>query len=249
MRIDTHVHAALAKGIPFRLDWFQETLAAARGANLDALALTDHADTVGLTEMWAILDRHYAYDGLFYHCDGVLALPGLEVSVTEGPHLVALGDREAIAALYQRLECAPGREHPPAHAFFRASDDLNLYRVCAHPMRPKREIARLATSLVPLFDAFEVNARDIITNGPDVICQVRALAREQGAALVAGSDTHHPHQLGSIKMTVEPFSSITVLREVLSRGEPTLSIAPDLTQRVARAREAKRALKEALLGA
>lgn len=247
MNIDFHVHGAISKSIPFGLDLFRQTLDAARAAGLDALALTDHADAKNTDRVHRALEREFDYVGPHYLASGLRLLPGLEVGVSKGPHLIVIGDRETLSTYRQRLRLSiNGQGACPARVFFDIQEDLETLTIFAHPFRNKCEVCRVDRAIFTRVDAIGLNARDLYFHGALVRGRTEIFARTYGLPIVAGSDTHHFHQVGSVYNQFQrPFNSIADLRSLIAEGAYRIRIHRELGDKVAAARKAKRALKKA----
>jgi predicted metal-dependent phosphoesterase TrpH len=250
MQVDLHFHAVLSKKIGFEPAFFQESVRQARRVGLDALAMTNHFNTPNFEGVYAYLDREYIYTGSYYDVDGVRLYPGIEVNVREGPHVVVLGEREAILAYHARFRHNMTPEtYCSAHEVFDRQEGLRLLTVLAHPLRPGREITRIGARLYSRFHALELNARDLVLVGREIAARTERVAWEYGLPMIAGSDTHHYHQLGSVYNRFEPvFGSVIELADRIARGEYAVQIDGRIDRRVLRARTAKEALKRAKLG-
>jgi predicted metal-dependent phosphoesterase TrpH len=250
MKVDLHFHAVLSKKVGFEPAFFQETIQQARRVGLDALAMTNHFNTPNFEGVFAYLDREYTYAGSYYRVDGVKLYPGMEVNVREGPHVVLLGEREAILEAHTRLRGNLTPEtHCSASALFDRQEGLRLLTILAHPFRPGREINRIDARLCSRFHALELNARDLVLVGKEIAARTERAARQVGLPMVAGSDTHHYHQLGTVYNRFDStFGSVIELEDLIERGEYTVHVDDRIETRVKRARTAKEALKRAKLG-
>ena len=155
-----------------------------------------------------------------YDADGVALYPGIEADTAEGPHLVALGGRDAVLAFYARYaaDVAARRHCTRPTAFFARQEGLELLSICAHPLRPRRELALLPPDLMARFDATELNASDVGRGGEALVRESEALATAHGLPLVGGSDAHHAAQVGAVQTRfARPFASLTELRGADSR--------------------------------
>jgi PHP family Zn ribbon phosphoesterase len=250
MKVDLHFHAVLSKRIGFVPVFFLQVIQQAQQVGLDALAMTNHFDTPGFADIYAYLDREYAYSGHAYEVGSVKLLPGIEVSVREGPHLLALGGREAILEYQRRFRHSKMPEtYCSARDFFDRQEGLPLLTICAHPFRPRREITRIDDSLYPRFDALELNARDLVLLGRDIVVRTEGFAQEYHLPVVGGSDAHHYHQLGSVYSRFDlTLDTVAELQRAIQQAQYTIHIDDLLEKRVAAARRAKEAIKQARLG-
>jgi len=250
MKVDFHFHACLSKAIPFEYDYFSQTLARAREQGLFAITITDHFDTQGFEHIYNSLDAKYPYNGDYYLAEGVRLYPGMEVEVREGPHLLVSGKREDVLAFYERLRPHLTPEtYLSVPEFFEKQAGLDLMTVFAHPLRPKREFTRIDPELASRFEAFDLNAKDLWRFGSEQRHQVEALAAEFDRPVLAGSDTHHFMQLGSVYNEFQqPFETHADLRELIRAGAYTVHVHPELPQWIETAQENKKAIKEARYG-
>jgi hypothetical protein len=212
--------------------------------------MTNHFNTPNFEGVYAYLDGEYTYAGLYYEVNGVRLYPGMEVNVREGPHIVVLGEREAVLAYHARFRHNMTPEtYCSARDLFDRQDDLQLLTILAHPFRPGREIARIDPGLLSRLHALELNARDVVLLGKEVVAQTERAAREHGLPVVAGSDAHHYHQLGTVYNRFDvAFSTVSELGERIVRGEYTIQVDDRIDERVRTARAAKEAIKQAKLG-
>jgi hypothetical protein len=235
MLIDIHVHTSLSRSLPFSQADMLAQVARARQQGLGACALTDHSDAADILAIHDALDASFPWRQHAYDADGVWLFPGVEVDVAEGVHLLAIGGREAIRRFIMRL--VPGID---AAGYFAAQADLALFNVIAHPLRPGHELTRLPPALLPRFDALDLNAKDLWRAGPEHHAAMLGLSARHGLPLLAGSDAHHPDQLGAVRAELsQPVTSPAGLRDSIRHAPPRLHIHPELRAMVAAAREAK----------
>lgn len=161
--VDLHAHTRFFHAFPGEPTPFDPVGARLLGAlarrrGLDAVALTNH-------------DYYEPYDP-----DGVLALPGVEISTTRG-HVLAVGpdppSRTGPGALSPREAVVIARERGCA-------------AVLPHPYR--RGSVRETDAR---FDAVELNGKHVDTHD-----RARDLAARRDLPLVGGSDAHYPFEVG-----------------------------------------------------
>jgi histidinol phosphatase-like PHP family hydrolase len=250
LKVDFHFHASLTKNIPFDHDFFSQTVARAREQGMFAITVTDHFDSNQYANIFPALDERYEYNGHYYLIEDVRFYLGMEVEVKEGPHLLVSGIRENVMTFYERLRLHLTPEtYVTVPEFFEKQDGLDLMNIFAHPFRPKREFARIDPTLASRFDAFDINAKDLWRYGMDMRGQVEALGAEYSRPVVAGSDTHHFLQLGSVYNEFQqPFETIAELRARIHEGAYTAHVRPELPQWVEIAQSTKKAVKESKYG-
>lgn len=245
MKIDFHVHAALSKETEFDLSLFHRTLKWARDYGLDALALTDHLDSSNFDRVHRALDREFEYVGPHYVVGGLRLLPGLEFGASEGPHLLAVSDRDSILAYRDRLRRLVGRTGScSTREFLDSQEGLEMISIVAHPFRGKRHIFRVDPDLYRRFDAIGLNARDLYFRGVEVRKLTQVFSFTHQIPILAGSDSHHYFQLGSVYNRFYPgFDSLTDLKSLIADGAYTIHTDDGLDDRVGAARKAKTRLK------
>jgi hypothetical protein len=117
--------------------------------------------------------------------------------------------------------------------------------IFAHPFRPGREAGRIAKKLYSRFDAVSLNARDVYFYGKKLRVQTRNFALDWDLPLVAGSDTHHYYQLGSVvNVFKRSFSSLPELKKAITKGKYSIKVHRQLRIKVKKARKNKARLKK-----
>jgi hypothetical protein len=250
MKMDFHVHGTISSKLEFNPTLFRQMTRHASLVGLDAIALTDHFDSCDYLEIHHFLANEYQYEGDCYLADGIKIFPGIEVEIDEGPHLLVIGGRDEIAAFYRRLD---GRFEPGRYInvweYFKKQEGLNTLSIFAHPVRPHREMDRVHPSFYSRFAGLDLNARDLYLIGDEVISQVNLLSDQSGVPVIAGSDTHHYLQLGSVVTNfTSSFNTLDELRNLIASRAYSIVIEPGLKENVGRAREMKKALVAKALG-
>lgn len=244
MKMDFHVHGSLSSKLNFDPKFFHQMISRASLVGLDAIALTDHFDAWDYPKIHHFLAERFPYYGDCYLVNGIKVFPGIEVEVDEGPHLLVIGGREDIAIFYKRLA---GRFEPDklisAREYFVKQAGLNTLSIFAHPVRPNREFRLVHPSYYPGFHGLDLNARDLYLIGEEVVSLVNLLSERYGIPVIAGSDTHHYLQLGSVVNKFHStFDTIDELKSLISSQSYSILIDKDLNMNVAQAREKKKAL-------
>lgn len=251
MNFDFHVHGSLSSKLGFDLDFFQQMTREAKEAGLDGLALTDHFDAADYQEIHQILADRYRYVDDYYEINGLRVFHGIEVEVSEGMHLLVIGNREHMNEYYQRLD---GHFEPDHYCstqqFFHYQEGLNTIAIAAHPFRPNRLITQIDPIHYPKFDAMGLNARDLYFLGAEELLSLtQNFSNEHHLPILAGSDTHHFLQIGSI-MNRFPGEAATIneLRKMIQSNTHEIVINEALQEKIRHAREEKSAIKAARLG-
>lgn len=182
LRIDFHVHSFFsADGVSSP----EQLIAAARGAGLNAFAITDHNTCDAVDYM---IERGFMRaDG--QPVDGLLVIPGIEVTTAEG-HLLCLGCR-----LPASLKGLPAAE---VCAMAHAAGGIC---VAPHPYDLFRAGIREAVLDALPLDGLEVfNAATTLKRHNS---KAYAYAARRGLPMTAGSDAHHEGAVGVACTIVE----------------------------------------------
>jgi hypothetical protein len=191
-RIDTHTHPKISKHFAFDPRALGRMVGRARRVGLHAVCLTEHFHARGYWEIPRHLEASYPCErGVFWAGD-VGLVPGAEVNIREGAHVIVLGEvgelRRLDAAFPQRLS---DRYEPTLREFLDVTDDFEVARLGAHMFRRAKELGKFAVGDLRRLHALEVNGKDF---GTEVMLLVQA--RALGLPIVGGSDAHHWLQVG-----------------------------------------------------
>ncbi|AWB28322.1 PHP domain-containing protein [Halococcoides cellulosivorans] len=204
--LDLHTHSRFFHGFESRPTAFDPVGArlidaVARGHGLDGVALTNH---------------DYNPDLSF---DGIVTIPGIEISTTQG-HVLVIGADPPTAT-------DPGAMTPEAVIDLAAERDCAT--IIAHPFRDST-----VRGVDAPFDAVELNGKH-----PRNRAFVERIAREREIPIVGGSDAHYPVEVGRAYTAVDadeltPASVVAAIRD--GRVEARISEWPphDLLRRVYR---------------
>lgn len=178
VNVELHCHTCYSKD---SLMTPAKLLAVARRRRIHRLAVTDHNTIEGALEAQAL--------------DPARFIAGLEIMTTEGELLAyfvkehvpaGLSPEDTIGRL--RLQGAIiGVSHPYDSIRHGSWDEDNLRRI------------------LPLIDLVEVFNARTMTIHPNKRAQ--ALAEREGKVGIAGSDAHHPSEVGAVKMRMDDFAT------------------------------------------
>jgi predicted metal-dependent phosphoesterase TrpH len=188
LKVDFHCHTFHS---PDSLTTIESLVKAARRRGLDRVVVTDHNCLAGALEAFAAAPD--------------LVIPGEEVQTTEGEFLAAFVTREVPKGL------------EPMEALKRLKDQGAFISV-SHPFDYQRSGWPLETleKLAPLVDAIEgFNARvlDGVFNG-----KAYRFAHEHNLPMTAGSDAHHPSEIGAAYSELPEFTDAVSLREAIQHA-------------------------------
>jgi len=188
-RVDLHAHTYRSKDSLTRPEQF---VAAARRAKLDQIAVTDHNSLRGALEVASLAPD--------------LVILGEEVMTTQGELL----------GYFLHEEVPAGLDPREAISLIRAQEGVVSV---AHPFDRFRSGSWSEVDLLeilPWIDAVEgLNARCAFPGGN---LRARRFAARHGLGQTAGSDSHHPVELGRAGVLIQPFGQARQFREHLQEA-------------------------------
>ena len=191
-RIDTHTHPKISKHFAFDPGAIDRMIARARRARLHGMCLTEHFHATAYWDIPRHLETTYPYDRGVFRAGDLALIPGAEVNIREGAHVIVLADvaelRRLDQAFPQRLS---DRYEPTLREFLDVTDDFEVARIGAHMFRRAKELGKFPASDLRRLHALEINGKDF---GTEVM--LLAQARALGLPIVGGSDAHHWLQIG-----------------------------------------------------
>jgi predicted metal-dependent phosphoesterase TrpH len=191
-RIDTHSHPNMSKHFKFNPLSIERMVRMARRVGLDGLALTEHFHAVGFWPVHEHLARTYPIEGGVFWADRLALIPGAEINICEGAHVIVLGEVSELRRLDRAFpEPLSRRYEPTFREFLDVSEYFDVARIGAHMFRRTKELGKFRIDDLKRLHALEVNGKDF---GTEVMLLVQA--RALGLPIVAGSDAHHWLQLG-----------------------------------------------------
>ena len=213
-RIDTHSHPKISKHFHLDPGAIVRMAAMGRRVGLDGLSLTEHFHARGFWHVYEHLGTTYERRGGVFWSNGLALIPGAEVNIREGAHVIVLGEVRELERL-DRAFPAPLSDgyEPGLEEFLDVSASLDLARIGAHMFRPKKELGKFPVRLLRRLDALEVNGKDF---GSELMLLTQA--RALGLPVVGGSDAHHWLQVG-VRHTLMHTDEITAASVVQSVKE------------------------------
>ncbi|WP_231686910.1 PHP-associated domain-containing protein [Bacillus sp. JCM 19034] len=172
----------------------------------------------------------------------------MEVDIKEVGHILLIGNRQDIREVNDFLVPYRSKEEfIPFERLLSFTRPYNLLKIGAHPFREAKGLAHLEKEVLTQLDAFDLNATDLYHQGLKMRMQLAIFAHELQLPVVAGSDTHHYLQFGSVYNELrEKAATIDELRAVLMRNAYDITISPCLKEKVKAARLVKKTLKKSL---
>ncbi|CAM3731023.1 PHP domain-containing protein [Marinicrinis lubricantis] len=249
MNIDFHTHGKLSKKTEFSVDYFLEMIEEAKANGLDAIALTEHFNTIRFSDIYDTLDRLFPYNGHVYVADGLKIFPGMEVDIAETGHILMISTRENIRALREKLHDHTDPDHfVPFGVLLDWTEQEDILRIGAHPYRESTPLHHLPDELLNRLDAFDLNGKDLYQYSKKTYrVKVEQLAERFGKPVVAGSDTHQCLQYGSVWNEIEAdCHSISDLKASLTSKAYQIHVSICLESKVKGAIMMKKLLKQSL---
>ena len=235
-RIDTHSHPKISKHFAFDPGAVTRMIGMARRVGLDGLAMTEHFHATAYWDVHNHLTATFPERGGVFWAGDLALIPGAEVNIREGAHVIVLGE---VAELRRLDESFPQRlsEHyePTLREFLNVTDDFELARIGAHMFRRTKELGKFAAADLKRLHALEINGKDF---GTEVM--LLAQARALNLPIVGGSDAHHWLQTGvrHTLMHIDDISIPAVLKGI-KEGLTGFSAAPYTPLRVKTAKSLK----------
>ncbi|MDX8045323.1 PHP domain-containing protein [Gracilibacillus sp. S3-1-1] len=245
MNIDFHTHGKLSKKIPFSVSEFIESVKEAKESGLDAIALTEHFNAVGFLDVYKSMDEHFPYQEDFYNVNGVQVFPGMEVDAKEGGHFLFIGTRENIRDFWYQLEPYQSKENfLPIKEILSLAEPYSFLQIGAHPFRLSNSLTQHDSSVFNQLDALDLNAKDLYKMGIKMKDKLMMYSYEKDLPILAGSDTHHYLQYGSVVNRFhKECKTVDELKQVLRTDNYDLYISPHLEIKVKAATAIKKVLK------
>ncbi|MBW4081333.1 PHP domain-containing protein [Paenibacillus sp. S150] len=247
MNIDLHTHGKLSKKSGFSESYFREMVQEAKANGLQALALTEHFNTLNFFGMYEALDMMYPYNGHYYEADGLKIFPGMEVDISETGHILLIGLREDILAVRSGLaDYTKEGQFIPFRELLDRADERGLWKIGAHPFRISTPLHHLDPQLLGRLDAFDFNAKDIYMQGAEAYrALITPFAQKLGVPVIAGSDSHQCLQYGSVLNKLEQeCSTAAELKAAVREGSYSIEISPCLQAKVKGSIMMKKLLKQ-----
>ncbi|MCX6054977.1 MAG: PHP domain-containing protein [Chloroflexi bacterium] len=189
MKVDFHSHTFHSAD---SLSSIEDIIRSARIQKLDKLVITDHNSIAGALEAYCLAPD--------------LIIVGEEIQTTQGEFLAAF----VTHPLPRGLE--------PMEALKRLRDQGSFISV-SHPFDPQRSgwSSEMLNQLAPHLDAIEVLNARILNPGDNE--KAVAFAKIHNLPGLAGSDGHHPSEIGRVYSILPDFHDADSLRRVVNTGK------------------------------
>lgn len=195
MKVDFHSHSHFS---PDSITTIEELINAACKQGLDRLVVTDHNCLAGAREAYAAAPD--------------LVIIGEEVQTTQGEFLAAFVSEEIPKGLDWQVA-------------LKRLKDQNAFISLSHPFDPQRSGWPLETlvQLAPQLDAIEVFNARVLKNEYNE--KALDFARKYKLAGTAGTDGHHPSEIGKAYSVVPDFHDADSLRLAIRNASVDGSLA------------------------
>lgn len=247
--MDFHTHIKISKRSQFTPSYFQEMIAEAKAAGLQALALTEHFNTDRFMDVYEYLNEQYPYIHGYYEVDGFKIFPGMEIDVQEIGHILFIGDREDIMAIRQLLDNYTEKgSFIPFSELLDIGEQYELLKIGAHPFRESTPLHQLPAEQLRRLDALDLNGKDLYSyDQVDYRKRLEELAEKLQLPIVGGSDTHQFLQYGCIINQLEnDCQTVADLKTCIQAGNYHIRISDDLDLKVRAASLVKKYIKKYL---
>jgi predicted metal-dependent phosphoesterase TrpH len=239
-RLDTHSHPKISKHFEFSPAAVDKMVRQGCRVGLDALALTEHFHAHRYWDVHDHLEATYPCERGVFRAGGLVLVPGAEVNIREGAHVIVLGE----VAELRRLDHAfptrlSERYEPTLREFLDVTDDFDVVRIGAHMFRRCKELGKFSAVDLRRLHALEINGKDF---GTEIM--LLAQARALGLPIVAGSDAHHWLQIG-VRHTLIHTDELTfdAIAKTIKEGLTGFAGAPYTPLRVKAAKSLKNITK------
>jgi hypothetical protein len=160
-RIDTHSHPKISKHYAFNPQSIVRMVRMARRVGLDGLAITEHLHGRAYWDIHDHLERNYRQVGGVFWAGDVALVPGGEVNIREGAHVIVLGEVDELRRLDRAFpDRLTGGYEPRLREFLDVTDDFNIARIGAHMFRRRKELGKFPAVDLRRLHALEVNGKD-----------------------------------------------------------------------------------------
>ncbi|MBN1368457.1 MAG: hypothetical protein JW967_11085 [Dehalococcoidales bacterium] len=134
MKFDLHVHALIAKYIPFETDQLNRMITVARRRGLNGFAVVDHIHYLGYWRTSNIFRESFPYyNGIYEVTEDFHIISGAEVHIKGGGHILVLGDLGEIHRIDEEMNLSGGYRPTLEQLITNTSSDM-VY-IGAHPFR------------------------------------------------------------------------------------------------------------------
>ncbi len=247
IKFDLHVHSKVSKAIPFRMEYFENSVARARAVGLNGFALTEHLHSYDFWQSIRTLSQRFPYgDGCWSVAPGFNVLSGAELTVSDGADIIVVGPLESLAWLDKQFR--PGLNSgcfPRLSDLIRPARDAGLLLIGAHPSREEKRLVDVDHKTIAKLDALEINGKDV---GFGLVQNdIRRLADALGLPVVGSSDAHLWAQVG-VQRSVASLPELTQrgLRKAIASGGVNTETSPHISTIVRVCKAHKNIIKASL---
>ena len=239
MRFDFHVHALIAKYIPFETDQLNRMITIARKRGLNGFAVVDHIHYPGYWRTSDIFKESFQYhNGIYEVTEDFHIISGAEVHIKGGGHILVLGDIGEIHRIDEEMNLSGG--YRPTLEQLLANTPSEMICIGAHPFRSNCGLTEFKPSQLKSLSALELNASDYQN-----IEQVKRFIKNCKMPMVSGSDAHVWPLIG-VSYTILPddLPNLTKIKIALGQGLTRVEIDPDAAFKVNWCNRLKVSIKE-----
>ncbi|MBZ4665408.1 PHP domain-containing protein [Mahella sp.] len=240
MNIDFHCHGKPSKKLSFSLPYFSRYIRMAKRNGLDAIAFTEHFNTMDFYDIYHKLDNAFPYADGYYDAYDVKVFCGMEINVKEGGHVLIIGYKKDILDIRALFpEEISKKDYPAFEHLMELADSRGMIKIGAHPFRNSNILCRHDEYALKQLDFIELNGKNI-----DQKDDVYDLARKINLPVIAGSDSHHWFQLGCMKNRLrDECDSFQELKDCIKSNRYDIDVSPHINLKLAMAFMCKKLIK------
>lgn len=222
MKFDFHVHAMMAKYLPFQMDSLRNSIFSARQKGLNGFALVDHIHYPGYWRTCSLIRKEYScVNGMYITGDDFRIISGAEINLRKEGHILLLADIEEIFAIDGELKLSQG--YYPSLQEIQQMVSPEAILIGAHPFRPFYGLMQYKPSEIQFLDALELNGSDHENAG-----KVRKFAEIIHMPVIGGSDAHYWPAIGiSHTIFADNVGSLPEIKQAIRAGSTETNIESD----------------------
>ncbi len=250
MNLDFHTHGLLTKKSNFNEDLLLQGIENAKEQGLDGFILCEHFNANDIYGIYNYLKENYEYIGDKYIVNGFSIFLGMEVDIKNGGHVIVSGNRKKLLEIRSLLD--KYTEKPNFIEFeklLNMGEEYGCLMIGSHPYRVDHKLHLQPKELLSRLHALDLNATDIFKKGLESTkTEVEALSIELNIPYIAGSDSHYPTQLGSVRTIFEDdFETIDEIKSAINKRNYKIEVSKALDIKVFSAKITKKYIKDTLL--
>lgn len=247
MNIDFHVHSKITSPFKFDALYLDKYSEECKLLGVDAIVLLEHCHAKYFEETFEYVEHNYEKTEDSYNINGLTVFTGIEVTTLEKFDVVVMAKREYVLKIKKDIDEFLVKEKYDYIPIEKLLDMLNSNEaiiILAHPYRRFDVFPNVNFEIFEKLDAVEINATDLYKFGiNENTKRIKELGKKLGKSIVAGSDSHHPLQVGSVWTSIDgSYTKVLDIKEKMKLGNLEIGIANNIEEKISKAREIKKSL-------